>query len=118
MNGITEKDVQKWVFPNRKPTKKQTRVIIALTLMATSKMILENHIYSFNGVLYKQLTGGPIGPDVATKSAKVVMFKFVREYINRLVKLSLYENIVLLKNYVDDLNQGGFCLPFGTSFES
>ena len=55
-----------------------------------------------------------MGEDSATKSANVVMLKFVREYKNRLIRLSLYENIVLLKIYVDDLNQAGFCLLLGT----
>ena len=115
-NGKKELDVQKWIFKSRKPTRIQKRKIIALVLMATAKTILGNHIYSFNGKIYKQKSGGPIGEDSATKSAKVVMYKFINGYKQKLIKLSLQEHIVLLKIYVDDLNQARLCLPFGTRY--
>ena len=79
--------------------------------MVTAKLILENHIYTFNGKLFKQKSGGPIGEDSATKSVKVVMYKFVRQYKQKLIKLPLYECVVLLKIYVYDLNQAGLYLP-------
>ena len=116
VNGVKFTDVQKWVNNGRKPSEQQKRKIIALTLMAVTKTILQNHIYSFNGKYYKQKSGGPIGEDIATKTAKVVMYRFLSKYKEKLVKLSLSHHIVLLKIYVDDLNQAGFCLPLGSRY--
>ena len=63
--------------------------IIALTLMEATKTLLQNHIYSFNGKYFKQKSGGPIGEDIATKTAKVVMYRFLTKYKDKLVRLSL-----------------------------
>ena len=116
VNGVKINDVQKWTDNGRKPSQKQRRKIIALTLMAATKTILQNHIYSFNGKYYKQKSGRPIGEDIATKTAKVVMYRFLNKYKEKLVKLSLSQQIVLLKIYVDDLNQAGLCLPLGSRY--
>ena len=57
-----------------------------------------------------------MGEDVARPSVKIVMYGFLSGYKERLVKLSLSEQTVLLKLYVDDLNQAGLCLPLGTRY--
>ena len=84
--------------------------------MAATETILQNHIYSFNGKYYKQKSGGPIREDIATKTAKVVTYRFVNKYKDKLLRLSLSQHIVLLMIYVDNLNQAGLCLPLGTRY--
>ena len=44
------------------------------------------------------------------------MYLFVKIYKSKLEKLSLSNQIVLMKLYVDDLNQAGYCLPFGSRY--
>ena len=61
--------------------------------MAAIKLILENHIYSFNGKIYKQTSGGPIGEDITRMSAEIVMYLFVQRYKSKLVELLLFEEV-------------------------
>ena len=44
------------------------------------------------------------------------MYGFIQQYKTLLVKLSLSDQTVLLKLYVDELNQAGLCLPLGTRY--
>ena len=90
--------------------------MIALAIMEVVKTTLTNHLYKFNGILYKQLSGGPIGDDITRISASLVMFMFVDGYRLKLMQLAIYESIRLMKVYVDDLNQVGVCLPYGTKY--
>ena len=83
-------------------------------LMASTRTLLENHIYVFNGQLYLQKEGGPIGDNVTMISSELVMFEFVLLYKQKLLRLTLYSDVLFIKVYVDDLNQCGDLLPYGT----
>ena len=61
---------------------------IAMVLMATAKTILCDHIYSFNGRIYKQKFGGPIREDSATKSvigSHVQIHEWIQAKINQII---------------------------------
>ena len=62
------------------------------------------------------MDGGPIGDDATMVAAELVMFTFVFRYKERLMKLDIYCDLILLKVYVDDLNQVGKCLPVRTRY--
>ena len=85
--------------------------------MAAVKTTLGNHLYQFNNRLYRQLKGGPIGDNVTQLCARIVMRMFTLGYKDKLQKLGLLEGIDVLKLYVDDLNQVGYCLPIGTWYQ-
>ena len=55
-----------------------------------------------------------------TRSSKttIILFGFVEGYKTRLVTLSLHQHICFIKIYVDDLNQGGDVLPYGTVYSN
>ena len=57
-----------------------------------------------------------VGDDITRISASLVMFMFVDGYKCKLMQLAIYESIRLMKVYVDDLNQVGVCLPYGTKY--
>ena len=46
------------------------------------------------------------------------MYTFATRYKAKLLNLGLYEYVVLFKIYVDDHNQAGWCLPYGTLYTS
>ena len=66
--------------------------------------------------MYRQLKGGPIGDDYTNKCAGIVMYSFIHRYKQRLANLHLLDKTVLLKVYVDDCNQAGARLPYGTQY--
>ena len=86
----------------------------ALTLMAIPKEIFLNHLYKFNGQVYKQRSGGPKGDNATNDAADIVMWIFIVYYKRSLSRLGISRETVLLKVYVDDLNQAGLRLPYGT----
>ena len=95
----------------------KTSVKSAITIMKAMETILTNHVYVFDNISYKQLKGGPIGDNITNLSAKLVMNLFSVGYKRRLEKLDILKKTVLLKIYVDDLNQAGWCLPLGTFYK-
>ena len=84
---------------------------------AIVKTTLTNHLYLFDGEVYKQKEGGPIGDNVTQIAARIAMFLFSSGYKRQLTSLGLLKQTYLLKLYVDDLNQAGYCLPLGTWFK-
>ena len=48
------KTTSKWVPPERKPTKSESRLMFSLVLEHAIKIAMQNHIYSYNGQLYRQ----------------------------------------------------------------
>ena len=114
-NGEKNRNTAKWVWTEVKiPTKKQRKIMVALALMEATKTLLQNHVYCFNGKLYRQKHGGPIGDNVTMIASGLVMYEFAIGFKQRLVRLSLYSDILFIKIYVDDLNMAGECLPYGT----
>ena len=85
-------------------------------LASVIEIILTNHLYLFDGKVYRQAIGGPIGENITQVSAKIVMWLFTRGYRKKLCQLSLNDQILLMKIYVDDLNQVGYCLPIGSRY--
>ena len=66
--------------------------------------------------MYKKNNGCPIGDNFTQIFSQLVMYTFAVRYKNRLINLSLYQQTVLFKIYVDDHNQAGQCLPYGTMY--
>ena len=63
-----------------------------------------NHIYQFDGKVYRQNDGGPIGLEITGVLARLVMLWWDREYLTKLNYLGL--ELELYKHYVDDSNMG------------
>ena len=52
------------------PSEKQRMKLISVTITKVIELTLTNHIYQFDGQVYKQTSGGPIGDDLTRISAK------------------------------------------------
>ena len=92
------KNVQKWNWTGkRKPSGLQRKRLLALALMEIIKTTLCNHVYQFNGELYRQLCGGPIGDNLTNLMSKLIMFTFSKKYKAKLDNLGLLDRVVLLK---------------------
>ena len=62
-------------------------------------MILSNHLYQFDGAVYKQQKGGPIGLDLIGVLAILAMLWWDRAYISKLKQLGI--EMEMYRRYVD-----------------
>ena len=77
-------------------------MMTALLVREQKRVVLENHLYTANGKLYRQLKGGPIDLAVTTVLAETLMRVFDVRYKERLEEVRLDPS--LRKRYVDDLD--------------
>ena len=111
--GVKEKDIPKWIWDKvKEPSEAQRRRMVALSICTVARYTFENHLYKFNGQVYRQTSGGPIGDNATNDAANIVMWQFIIGYRKMLARLDLLSQSVLLKVYVDDLNQAGLRLPY------
>ena len=69
VNGVSYAGTEKWVWDKvREPSNIQRKKMLAMVLMASTKTLLENLIYVFDGQLYLQKKSGPIGDIVPDDS--------------------------------------------------
>ena len=57
--------------PKNKPNKEQRKTMIAMAIELGVKAVMRSHLYQFNGEIYLQSEGGPIGLELAGAVARV-----------------------------------------------
>ena len=62
-----------WVWPEKEPSKEETRALIAIMLEIAVKFFFDNFVYTFGGDKYLQSSGGPIGASLTMAIARLVM---------------------------------------------
>jgi hypothetical protein len=109
--------IEKWSWKGkRNPSLIQRKKMIASMMRILVREIMTNHCYQFDGKLYLQQAGGPIGLKLSGVLARLVMLKFDRLYLDKLSKLDI--ELVLYQRYIDDLNMALSCLPPGLRFRN
>ena len=72
-----KKNVAKWEnnyeMPVRKPTEYEQKIMIAKSLEIAAKLVMKNHFYLVGDEIRKQAEGGPIGLELTSALARVVM---------------------------------------------
>ena len=101
---------EKWLWNDwSQPGAEERKVMVALMLREQVKVMMKNHLYSFDGHLYRQVTGGSIGLLLTSTTARAVLGMFDREFKRLLSELNL--GLLLQKRYVDDLNMATRAVP-------
>ena len=59
--------------PSENPNEKQIRAMLALGLSQCVKTVMENHYYTFGGVIRRQAKGGAIGAEITGEVSRNVM---------------------------------------------
>ena len=63
-----------WIMPNTSTfTDDEKRSLLTFALKIALSAIFKNHIYKFDGKLYRQTSGGAIGLEITGAIAKVYM---------------------------------------------
>ena len=60
-----------WVFPDKSPTRRQKRIMVAVMAELGVKTLFDNFCYKFAGHSYLQMSGGPIGARVTMAAARL-----------------------------------------------
>ena len=90
----------KFVPPLRQPNNDQKKLMIKLAMECLLRTSLDNHIYSFNGQIKLQSSGGAIGDSLTGSIASVYVIHWCREFKQKLQNVNIIPEI--LKVYVDD----------------
>ena len=76
--------------------------MIASRMQGLVNTQMKNHRYQFNGKLYFQQTGSPIGLKLSGVLAPLIMLKFDKLYLERLKKMRV--DPVLDQHNIEDIN--------------
>ena len=106
--------VSKFVPPTRIPTNDEKRMMIKLAIESLTKISLENHIYSFNGEIRLQSSGGAIGDSLTGAIGSVFVLYWSRKLKEKLLALGITPE--LFQIYIDDQQFATKALPPGTRF--
>ena len=99
--GKESDDEVRWVFPQREPTNKEKRSLIAAALEIGVRDAFSLHVYQFGGKLYHQQDGGPIGMRLAGSVSRIVMNEWARKLLGILNENKI--KVWLAAFYVDDV---------------
>ena len=78
-------------------------------------VLMDKHVYEFEGKLRVQEGNGSMGDEVIGVVAQFVMLVWEKEFKKKLVELSLKN--YLLERYIDDINTVFEAVPPGTDYE-
>ena len=99
--------------PERMPTEREKKIMLAQVLKIGMHAVLQNHTYQFeNGKIRLQNDGSPIGLEMAGAMARVVMIWWDKRFLGFVSK-----NLIpcyLYMRYIDDQNMAVKPLAPGT----
>ena len=107
----TETAETRWIPLPREYSKKEGKVLVAKAIMIGIETSFGEHIYEFNGDLYKQLKGGAIGVRLTGEVARVIMGRWATD-MDACLRASKVE-VYLLCKYMDDINLATSLIPAG-----
>ena len=106
--------MDKWIKP-KQPSDHQKRRMFALMVCQAVKTSMSNHLYRFDGKVFKQEDGGPIGDELSQAVARLVMIWWDQKFLSLCQTTSL--EMLFYARYVDDTNKAIVPPPLGTRFE-
>jgi hypothetical protein len=105
---------QSWIPPLRSPTPVEQRKMLAMMVTHSIKYVMENHLYTTDGLIWRQVGGGAIGLRLTGELARIVMIAFDSILRQRLTSLEI--QLWTYGRYVDDANTVTTVLPIGTRY--
>ena len=93
-------------------TEENKRLLLSVVVMIATRLIFHHHCYSFNGVVFRQKRGGPIGLRFTSIVARLVMDQWIQDFITSIIKAGM--EVHGLMKYVDDINMVLAWVELGT----
>ena len=100
--------------PYRHPDAIAKKKMLAVALSIAIKVIMKNHVYSFDGKMRKQSKGGPIGLDLTGDLMQIFMMWWDWEFMRSLERQRII-TVLLYKRY---LMTSSLCSLHPTSAQS
>ena len=85
--------------PVRNPTKNEIKKLIGLAVSVGSSTCMENHVYSIDGLVRRQLKGGAIGSVLTGDNSRLYLMRWDHKYRLKLRKLGI--NLRLLRRSIE-----------------
>ena len=108
-------DQEQWVFPRKKLSALEKRMVVAMTLKMAVLMLFRSHVYSFGGKFFLQKAGGPIGLRSTCCIARLVMMWWDKELITLMANSNL--TLVEKARYMDDIRLWMYGIRLGWRWE-
>ena len=103
----------KWIEAAQ-PSSSQEKKMLSMMIATAVEVSMTNHLYRFDGKVYHQSDGGPIGDELSQAAARMTMAWYDRKLIDKCQKLSIA--LPYYTRYVDDINNGVIPHPDGTRY--
>ena len=100
VGGESLEETGKWTKLKRELTRREKKQVLARVVEAAVLICMSTHVYSFNGSLYVQCKGGPIGMRFTASLAGVVMKFWDLKWLELLKRENVKYDLYL--RYVDD----------------
>ena len=98
--------------PEQDLSKEEKRKLLSMVAKIATHTIFRHHCYQFDGVVYRQATGGPIGLRFISIVARIVMDHWIRGFIHVIISAGVELHGIM--KYVDDVNLVMAMLRIGT----
>ena len=98
--GEERGDQEKWIFPQIVLTVEERKGILAEVMRIVAEIMFETHIYTFNGRVYKQRKGEPIGLRGTCALARLAMCAWDRAWKEKMMMSKI--DIKGYMRYMDD----------------
>ena len=87
---LTDGDKCQWEMPPRKPVQAEKQRMFAVAVCIGIKVVMENHIYKFDGELRKQQEGVPIGVELTGALVDLFMLYWDRKFLTKLQEINIH----------------------------
>ena len=88
--------------PKRKPTEKESKMMMAIAMSWIVKYIMTNFLYTFGGNSLKQESGSPIGDEISQAISRIIGKEYDEIFVRIMEELGI--PLEIYKRYVDDQN--------------
>ena len=111
-----DKVIPKFVPPVRQPTPDEKRLMVSIALKRLVLASLKNHIFSFNGKIYHQTSGGAIGDRLVGVLGDIMGSFWCGDFLDKLKESQIIPKVKKL--YVDDKTLVLRPVPLGARFRN
>ena len=110
-----EERFRPWNMPNKQPDEYTKRVMFREAMRVVLAIIMNNHVYTFDNEIRKQVRGGPIGLQLTGVLAQTFMIWWDKEFAARLKEFGIGKK--LNERYADDINIATRATPLGMRYK-
>ena len=113
-NTREERTRGKWIR-RENPTKEQSANMMGQMIADAIDTAMSNHMYRFDGKVYLQNDGGPIGDELSQAIARLVMIWWDRKFLDKCSRLGI--DMLMYMRYADDTNKVLIPPELGTRYD-